>query len=87
VPLAVYGRLPHLEDVALSPDGTRIAFVRTEGDTRLVSVVSLVKHETMPRGAHRRRQVAPASSWADGHNLMIVTSATALPFGFTRIRA
>jgi len=30
----VYGRLPTLEDVRLSPEGTRIAFVRTEGDTR-----------------------------------------------------
>jgi len=82
VPLAVYGRLPHLEDVALSPDGTRIAFVRTEGDTRLVSVVSLVKHETI-RGVRIGEDKLRQLSWADGHNLMIVTSATALPFGFT----
>lgn len=34
-PLEVYGRLPHLEDFALSPDGTRIAFVKTEGNTRI----------------------------------------------------
>ena len=26
VPLEVYGRLPQMEDVALSPDGTRIAW-------------------------------------------------------------
>jgi len=81
VPLEVYGRLPHLEDVALSPDGTRIAFVRTEGNTRLLDVVSLAKHEMLGAvriGEDKLRRIA----WADDHNLMIVTSATALPFGF-----
>src|SRR5207237_1071262 len=38
-PLEVYGRLPRLENVALSPDGSRIAFVKTEGNTRLVAVL------------------------------------------------
>jgi hypothetical protein len=42
-PLEVYGRLPHLENVALSPDGTRVAFVRTEGDTRVVGVIALAE--------------------------------------------
>jgi dipeptidyl aminopeptidase/acylaminoacyl peptidase len=81
VPLEVYGRLPHMEEVALSPDGTRLAFVRTEGDTRLVSVVSLARHETIAGlriGDDKLRRIA----WADDHNLMIVTSATALPAGF-----
>jgi len=31
VPLSVYGGLPSIEDVALSPDGSRIAYVRTQG--------------------------------------------------------
>ena len=38
--LAVYGRLPSLEDVALSPDGARIAFVKTTEDRRLLTIVS-----------------------------------------------
>jgi dipeptidyl aminopeptidase/acylaminoacyl peptidase len=85
VPLEVYGRLPHMEDVALSPDGTRIAFVRTEGDTRVVSVVSLAKHEMLGGlriGDDKVRRIA----WADDHNLMIVTSATALPAGFSNMQ-
>jgi hypothetical protein len=32
--LEAYGRLPSLEDVALSPDGTKLAFVRTTEDSR-----------------------------------------------------
>src|SRR5665213_2979235 len=34
VPLQVYGQLPHLEEMAVSPDGSLIAFVKTEGNAR-----------------------------------------------------
>jgi hypothetical protein len=34
LPLEVYGRLPRLENLALSPDGARIAFAKTEGNDR-----------------------------------------------------
>jgi hypothetical protein len=33
-PIEVYGRLPAVEDLALSPDGTRLALVNTSGDQR-----------------------------------------------------
>ena len=36
-PLETYGRLPSLEDVALSPSGTRIAFVRTKENLRVIA--------------------------------------------------
>ena len=35
-PLEVYGRLPGLENVALSPDGTRLALVRTNENRRIL---------------------------------------------------
>ena len=82
VPLEVYGRLPSLEDVALSPDGSRIAFVRTTQDTRLIAVLSLVDNKVLGAlriGEQKLRQVA----WADNNHLMIVTSATTLPWGLT----
>jgi hypothetical protein len=31
---SAYGWLPYLEDVAISPDGTRLAFVQTSEDSR-----------------------------------------------------
>jgi dipeptidyl aminopeptidase/acylaminoacyl peptidase len=37
-PLEVYGALPNTEAVALSPDGTMIAMVNTEGEKRLLSI-------------------------------------------------
>jgi hypothetical protein len=40
-PVDVYGHLPSLEDLALSPDGTRVAFIETEGDERNLYVTSL----------------------------------------------
>ena len=80
-PLEVYGRLPHLEDFALSPDGARIAFVKTEGNTRIVDVYSVVAH-TMLRGMRVGDEKLRYIRWADNDRLMIVTSVTTVPFGF-----
>ena len=81
VPLEVYGRLPSLEDVALSPDGARIAFVRTRQDTRFIAIISLADSKVL--GALRLRQEKLRKiEWADDNHIMIVTSATALPAGF-----
>jgi dipeptidyl aminopeptidase/acylaminoacyl peptidase len=80
-PLEVYGRLPHLENLALSPDGSRVAFVKTEENTRIVAVVALGKHEML--GALRAGdQKLRGIEWADNDHLMIVTSVTAVPRGF-----
>ena len=81
VPLQVYGQLPHLEDMALSPDGTRIAFVKTEGNARIISVVSLAKN-TMLGGLRVGEEKLRSIEWADDQHLMVITSATALPWGF-----
>jgi hypothetical protein len=40
VPLETYGRLPNLENVALSPDGTRLAFVRTSDTARMLKALT-----------------------------------------------
>jgi hypothetical protein len=80
-PLEVYGRLPHLENVALSPDGTRVAFVRTEGDTRVVGVIALAGGETLGRlrtGDEKVRRI----DWADNDHVMITTTATSGLRGF-----
>ena len=82
VPLEVYGRLPSLEDVALSPDGSRIAFVRTLQNTRFIAIVSLNDQKQLGAlriGEQKLRSIA----WADNNHLLIVTSATSLPWGLT----
>jgi dipeptidyl aminopeptidase/acylaminoacyl peptidase len=81
VPLEVYGRLPQLEDVAISPDGSKIAFVSTRADSRLLAIVSLTNRKSVSGlkvGDEKLRSIA----WADDDNLMITTSVTALPWDF-----
>jgi dipeptidyl aminopeptidase/acylaminoacyl peptidase len=81
VPLDTYGRLPALEDMALSPDGSRMAFVRTTQNTRIVGVVSLMDHKALG-GLRVGEEKLRSLEWADDSHLMIETSATALPWGF-----
>ncbi len=86
-PLELYGRLPDLEDVALSPDGSRMAFVRTTstGDARAIIVMSLADRKPLGGlniGENKLRTV----DWADSDHLMITTSMTTLPAGFVGMR-
>jgi dipeptidyl aminopeptidase/acylaminoacyl peptidase len=81
VPLEVYGRLPSLEDIALSPSGERIDCVRTTENTRTITVGSLSDHKAMS-GLRVGDQKLRSVQWADENHLMIVTSATSLPWGF-----
>ena len=81
VPLTVYGQLPNLEDVALSPDGTRVAYVRTQDDLRVVFVAGVADHKLIrwvKTGEEKLRHI----EWADNDNLMIVTSETTTAWGF-----
>jgi len=82
VPLEVYGHLPNLEDVALSPSGTRIAFVHTAGDSRMIGVVSFAERKVIGSvrvGNDKLRGIG----WADDDNLLLTLSTTALPPGFS----
>lgn len=78
VPLTVYGRLPSLEDVALSPDGSRVAFVRTTENDRLLAAYSLADHKVIG-GLRAASAKLRSVTWADNDNILIVTSVTAAP--------
>jgi dipeptidyl aminopeptidase/acylaminoacyl peptidase len=83
IPLAAFGRLPSLEDVAISPDGTKIAFVKTNGESRSLVVAPLTKPEIIGGvrvGDTKLRDVA----WVDDDNIIATVSSTSPPpFGFT----
>jgi dipeptidyl aminopeptidase/acylaminoacyl peptidase len=81
VPLTVYGNLPNVEDVALSPDGSRVAYVRTEGDLRVV-VVATVTDRKMIRWVRVGDEKLRGIKWADDDNVMLTTSVTTSSFGF-----
>jgi dipeptidyl aminopeptidase/acylaminoacyl peptidase len=77
-PLELYGRLPNLEDVSLSPDGSKIAFVRTTADVRALAVVSMADSKLLGGlkiGEVKVREV----QWADDDHLLITISSTSLP--------
>lgn len=81
-PLEVYGRLPRLEEVALSPDGLRIAYVRTDGNTRVVAAASLAGHAQLRGVRIAGDQKLRSIQWADNDRLLIQTSITTVPIGF-----
>jgi dipeptidyl aminopeptidase/acylaminoacyl peptidase len=78
-PLETYGRLPSLEDVALAPNGKRIAFVRTRENQRLIAIADLPNTllARMGIGEVKLRHL----QWADDDHLMITTSSTGMPWG------
>jgi dipeptidyl aminopeptidase/acylaminoacyl peptidase len=82
IPLEAFGRLPTLENVVISPDGTKIAFVRTRSDSRNLIVAPLAKPEILGGvrvGDTKLRQV----EWVDDDNLLATISSTSgPPFGF-----
>jgi len=80
VPLEVYGRLPYLENVALSPDGTRIAYVRNDDEERSLFILSLADGESLS-GLKVGRVKLRDIIWADNDNVLFVTSATTIPTG------
>jgi pimeloyl-ACP methyl ester carboxylesterase len=82
VPLAAFGRLPSLEDVVISPDGTKLAFVKTDGDSRNLAVVPLTKHEVLG-GAHVGNVKLRDIEWVDEDNILgTISSTSPPPFGF-----
>ncbi len=81
VPLEVYGRLPSVEEVALSPDGSRLAIIRTSMDKRMLFLLSLVEHKLIDKPILVGNAKLRSIDWADNDHLMIVSSRTALPVG------
>ena len=74
-PLTAYGLLPQIEQVAISPDGSRLAIMKTKGEERTVEV-----HETDTMkfivsanvGSEKLRSI----TWADNDNLLFTISQT-----------
>lgn len=78
-PLEVYGRLPNIENVALSPDGSRIAMVRTTENHRFIAVISLTDDKLMGKLLNIGDAKLRSLTWADNDHLMLVASSTSLP--------
>jgi dipeptidyl aminopeptidase/acylaminoacyl peptidase len=77
-PLEAYGKLPTIEQLALSPSGAQMAVVVTNGEDRTVLVKETVAGKTTfvaRAGASKVRGVM----WAGETHLLVITSVTAAP--------
>jgi dipeptidyl aminopeptidase/acylaminoacyl peptidase len=81
-PLEVYGRLPNLENVALSPDGTLLALVHTTANDRTLEVSSVTEHKVIGKTLQIGNAKLRSIEWADNNHLLIFSSVTAMPMEF-----
>ena len=77
-PVDVYGHLPSLEDLALSPDGSKVAFVETDGDDRKLYVTALTERKVLATGIIGSTKLR-AIEWMDNDNLLFEVSSTLTP--------
>ena len=80
-PLSVYGQLPNLEDVEISPDGKKLAITVTDGEQRSLmvreaaqggKVITILKF-----GNNKLRGV----QWAGSDHLLVTGSTTTMVYG------
>ena len=72
--LAIYGRLPQYEEVKVSPDGSKLAMVMTNGDERFVIVRTVAGQQVagIKAGNTKLRGV----TWAGEDHVIVVSSQT-----------
>ena len=77
--LAIYGQLPSIEAVQISPDGTKLAVIVTDGDQRylLIRQVGGGILRSIVVGSIKLRDVR----WADSENILLLTSQTSSVYG------
>jgi dipeptidyl aminopeptidase/acylaminoacyl peptidase len=78
VPLDIYGRLPSLEDAIVSPDGKRIAYVKTKGNERILAVVGLDPAAVLG-GVEIGETKLRSAKWIDGDRILLTLSGTWTP--------
>jgi dipeptidyl aminopeptidase/acylaminoacyl peptidase len=80
-PLSVYGRLPNVEQVEISPDGTKLAISVTDGENRMLTIREAAEGgkliTAMRFGATKLRGV----QWAGPEHVLVTTSSTAEVYG------
>jgi hypothetical protein len=82
VPVAAFGNLPSIEQVALSPDGSTLAVIQTVQDQRLLAITNINDFKLVSAarvGDVRIRSI----EWADDEHLLLTTASNQMPFGLS----
>ena len=74
-PLDAYGRLPVIDNVQVSPDGTKVALVTGAGESRQVRITDLATRKPIVASAVGKGKIR-GLQWA-GSDALIVTSSSA----------
>ena len=77
-PAEIYGRLPAIEQAALSPDGSRIAFIRTTQDWRALAVFDF-RTSKLVGGVRLGDAKIRSVQWADDEDLLVTTATSQMP--------
>ena len=80
-PLEAYGRLPTLEYMRLSPDGTKIAFVKTFKEGRMLVIIARDHPAVVLRGMKVDRDKLRDVEWIDDDHVMVVASTAGYAAG------
>ena len=74
-PIEAYGRLPALQDVSISPDGSALAVIITSGDNSQI-IARALTGQVLATASIGHRKVRSVQ-WADNGHLIIISSSTA----------
>jgi dipeptidyl aminopeptidase/acylaminoacyl peptidase len=81
-PADIYGRLPSIEQAALSPDGSKIAFIRTTEDLRALTVFDF-RASKLAGGVRLGDVKVRSVEWADDEHLLVTTATSQSPIEFS----
>jgi acetyl esterase/lipase len=82
VPVAAFGNLPSIEQIALSPDGSTLAVIQTVQDQRLLAITNINDFKLVSAvrvGDIRVRSI----EWADDEHLLLTTASNQMPMGLS----
>ena len=80
-PLSVYGRLPNIEQIEISPDGSRLAVTVTDGEKRMLVIREAREGGKMVSALNVGDTKLRNVQWAGSDHVLYTTSNTAQPRG------
>lgn len=82
-PLSVYGRLPNVEQVEISPDGSKLALSVTDGEMRMLLIREATEGGKLLAAMNFASTKLRGVQWAGEEHVLVTTSSTAQPHGLT----
>ena len=82
-PLSVYGRLPNIEQIEISPDGAKLAISVTDGENRMLLIREATEGAKLLSAVNFGTTKLRGVQWAGMDHVLITTSSTAEVVGLS----